>query len=74
MAVTMVIGNANTLSASLLAPSNTIASLLANQFNEAKELQVAALMYAALVLFVITLLVNVLAEWIVFNVQSSSGR
>ncbi|NJN88628.1 MAG: phosphate ABC transporter permease subunit PstC [Leptolyngbyaceae cyanobacterium SL_7_1] len=74
MAVTMVIGNSNTLSASLLAPSNTIASLLANQFNEARDLQVAALMYAALVLFGITLLVNVLAEWIVFNVQSSSGR
>ena len=59
MAVTMIIGNANKLNISLLAPANTIASLLANQFAEASGLQVAALMYAGLVLFLITLIVNV---------------
>jgi phosphate transport system permease protein len=69
MAVTMLIGNSNNISASLFAPSNTIASLLANQFSEANGLQVSALMYSALVLFILTLLVNVLAELIVLRVK-----
>ena len=69
MAVTMLIGNANNINISLLAPSNTISSLLANQFAEANGLQVAALMYAALVLFVLTMIVNILAEFIVARVQ-----
>ncbi|MFQ4146521.1 phosphate ABC transporter permease subunit PstC [Chlorogloeopsis sp. ULAP02] len=69
MAVTMLIGNANTISPSLFAPANTISSLLANQFAEASGLQVAALMYAALILFVLTLLVNILAEFIVLRMK-----
>jgi phosphate transport system permease protein len=69
MAVTMLIGNSNNISASLFAPSNTIASLLANQFSEANGLQVSALMFAALVLFVLTLIVNILAELIVLRVK-----
>lgn len=69
MAVTMLIGNSNKISFSLLAPANTISSLLANQFSEASGLQVAALMYAALVLFFLTLIVNVLAEYIVSRVR-----
>ncbi|WP_392531202.1 phosphate ABC transporter permease subunit PstC [Nostoc sp. C117] len=69
MAVTMLIGNSNNISISLLAPANTISSLLANQFSEASGLQVAALMYAALVLFFLTLVVNILAELIVIRVK-----
>ncbi|MFM2064822.1 MAG: hypothetical protein RLZZ507_4493 [Cyanobacteriota bacterium] len=69
MAVTMLIGNSNNINISLLAPSNTISSLLANQFSEASGLQVSALMYAALVLFLLTLVVNILAEFIVLRVQ-----
>lgn len=69
MAVTMVIGNSNNISPSLFAPGNTIPSLLANQFAEASGLQVAALMYAALVLFGLTLLVNILAQLLVKRVQ-----
>ncbi len=69
MAVTMLIGNANKVDFSVFAPSNTIASLLANQFAEASGLQVAALMYAALILFVITLAVNVLAQLLVTRIQ-----
>lgn len=69
MAVTMLIGNSNQLNVSLFAPANTIASLLANQFAEASGLQVAALMYAGFVLFVLTLIVNVLAEFIVRQVK-----
>ncbi|OUL28365.1 phosphate ABC transporter permease subunit PstC [Nostoc sp. T09] len=69
MAVTMLIGNSNNISISLLAPANTISSLLANQFSEASGLQVAALMYAALVLFVLTLIVNIFAELIVIRMK-----
>ncbi|MBH8562511.1 phosphate ABC transporter permease subunit PstC [Nostoc sp. CENA67] len=69
MAVTMLIGNSNNISLSVLAPANTISSLLANQFSEASGLQVAALMYAALVLFVLTLVVNIMAELIVLRVK-----
>ena len=65
MAVTMIIGNSTKFSWSLLAPSNTISSMLANQFGEADGLQVSALMYAALVLMVLTLVVNLLAQWVV---------
>ena len=65
MAVTMIIGNQTTFNISWFAPGNTIASLIANQFGEAGDLQMSALMYAALVLMLITLLVNVLAQWIV---------
>lgn len=65
MAVTMVIGNANQASISILAPASTVSALLANQFAEASGLQVSALMYAALLLFAITLIVNILAELLV---------
>ncbi|MCU0543337.1 MAG: phosphate ABC transporter permease subunit PstC [Oscillatoriaceae cyanobacterium Prado104] len=70
MAATLLIGNSNKLSLSVLAPANTIASLMANQFAEASGLQVAALMYAGLILFVLTLIVNILAEWIVSQVRA----
>ncbi|BDA68503.1 Phosphate ABC transporter, permease protein PstC [Rivularia sp. IAM M-261] len=69
MAVTMLIGNSNNISPSLFSPANTISSLLANQFAEASGLQVGALMYAALVLFFLTFIVNVLAELIVMRVK-----
>lgn len=42
---------------------------MANQFPEASGLQRSALLYAALVLFVITLIVNILAELIVIQVR-----
>ena len=65
MAVTMIIGNSTSFSWSLLAPGNTISSMLANQFGEADGLQVSALMYAALVLMLLTLVVNLLAQQVV---------
>jgi phosphate transport system permease protein len=62
MAVTMVIGNSFQISPSLLAPGYTIPAILANQFAEALDkLHVGALMYLALILFVLTLVVNVIA-------------
>lgn len=69
MAVTLLIGNSNNLNISILAPGNTIASLLANQFAEASGMQVAALMYAGLVLFFLTLIVNMIAEYIIRQIK-----
>jgi phosphate transport system permease protein len=69
MAVTLVIGNSNDLNFSILAPANTIASLLANQFAEASGLQRSALFYAGFALFIITLIVNILAFWIIRRVK-----
>lgn len=65
MAVTMIIGNSNNFSFSLLAPGNTIASMLANQFGEADGIQVSALLYAAVILMVLTFTVNIAAQWII---------
>lgn len=65
MAVTMIIGNSMKFSPSLLAPANTISSMLANQFGEADGIQVSALMYAALILMLLTFFVNILAQWVV---------
>lgn len=65
MAVTMIIGNSMTFNLSLLAPANTISSMLANQFGEADGIQVSALMYAALVLMLLTFVVNILAQVVV---------
>ena len=60
MAVTMVIGNSPTISPSILELGYTIPAVLANEFGEALDgLHVGALMYLALILFVVTLLVNI---------------
>jgi phosphate transport system permease protein len=59
MALAMLIGNANQINLSLFAPANTLASLLASSFPEAGTVEVQALMYAALVLLLITFIVNV---------------
>jgi phosphate transport system permease protein len=68
MAVTMVIGNRHEIAASLFAPGYTMASLLANQFTEATgDLQLSALMAVGFVLFVITLIVNAGARWLVWR-------
>ena len=65
MAVTMIIGNSNSFSWSILSPGYTISSMLANQFGEADGSQVSSLMYAALVLMILTLMVNIFAQLIV---------
>jgi len=73
MAVTMVIGNRPEISASLLAPGYTMASLIANEFSEAtNDLHLSALMAVGAALFVITLIVNGVARWLVWSV--SRGR
>jgi phosphate transport system permease protein len=73
MAVTMVIGNTPQIDTSIFAPAYTISALLANEFAEANEpLHIGALFYAGLLLFAVTLFVNVLAE--IFVRRVSSGR
>ena len=62
MALAMLIGNNNQISASLFAPANTISSLLANSFGEATGLEVAALMYLSFILMLLTLGINAVAE------------
>ena len=71
MAVAMLIGNSQRLSWSLLAPSNTLSALLANQFAEAEGIQVSALMYAAVVLVIMSLCVNVTGEAVLRRTQRS---
>ena len=56
MAVTMIIGNSNSFSWSILSPGYTISAMLANQFGEADGSQVSSLMYAAFILMILTLL------------------
>ncbi|HEY6351102.1 MAG TPA: phosphate ABC transporter permease subunit PstC [Candidatus Angelobacter sp.] len=69
MAVTMVIGNSPEISKSLLAPGNTLASVVALEFSEAADdLHLSSLIEVALVLFVITLIVNALARLLVWSV------
>ena len=71
MAVTFVVGNANRLSASIFDPSSTIASRIANEFNEADGLQLNALMALGCILFVITFVVLIIARLLTRRVQSA---
>jgi phosphate transport system permease protein len=74
MAVTMVIGNAYVLSPSLFSPGATIASKVASEFNEASgDLYIGALIEMALVLFAITLVVNIIARLLVWRTVSVRG-
>jgi len=73
MAVAMLIGNSSRLSWSLLSPGGTLAGLLANQFGEADGLQVNSLMFAALILVVITLFVNLTGEAVLRYTQKQTA-
>ena len=75
MALAMLIGNSNQINLSLFAPAQTLASLLASHFPEAGQVEVQALMYAALVLLAITLVVNMMGTAILtFAQRRISGR
>jgi phosphate transport system permease protein len=74
MAVTFVIGNAHRLSASLLAPGNSIASSLANEFTEAVgDLHSAALIELGLILFLITTIVLALSKTLLLQLSKHEG-
>jgi len=69
MAVTMVIGNSIEGSLSLLRPGYTMSSVIANQFAEAvSTLHVEALVEIGLILFVMTLILNIIARLLVWRV------
>jgi phosphate transport system permease protein len=73
MAIAMLIGNSSKLSWSLLSPAGTLAGLLANQFGEAADLQVSALMFAALLLVILTLFVNMAGEAVLRYTQKRTA-
>ncbi len=75
MAVTFVIGNAYKISASLFAPGNSIASALANEFNEAADpVHASALMSLGLVLFVLTFIVLALSRMLLARGTRREGQ
>jgi phosphate transport system permease protein len=74
MAVTMVIGNNPAVSLSLFAPQYTMAAVIANEFTEASdELHLHALIEIALVLFIITLIVNGLSRLLIWSMTKQSA-
>ena len=71
MAVTMVIGNTPQVSTSLFAPQYTMAAVLANEFSEAAdELYLDALIEIGLLLFVITIGVNIISRLLIWSMKS----
>lgn len=75
MAVTMVVGNTPTISASLFSPGYSIAAVIANEFTEATgDIHLQALIELGLVLFLLTFLLNGVARLlIVITSQRGSG-
>jgi len=66
MAVTMVIGNTSTIPTNLFAPGNTMASVIANEFTEADHtVYLSALIELGLVLFLVTVVINMLGKRII---------
>jgi phosphate transport system permease protein len=75
MAVTMVIGNATTLGPSIFEPAYSIPAILANTFNEAQDdVQIGSLAYLALILFFLTLAVNIGAVGLVRFVEGGGKK
>lgn len=71
MAVTMVIGNSNFLPKSIFSPGNTMASVIANEFTEATgNLYLASLIELALVLFIVTMIINILGKLIIHRMSA----
>ncbi|MBV9057471.1 MAG: phosphate ABC transporter permease subunit PstC [Candidatus Eremiobacteraeota bacterium] len=72
IAVTMVIGNRPEISASLFAPSYTLASVIANEFTEATSaVYISALIELGLILFVVSIVVNAVARLMIWSVRGS---
>ncbi|MDN5844483.1 MAG: phosphate ABC transporter permease subunit PstC [Alcaligenaceae bacterium] len=73
MAVTFVIGNAFNMPSSIFSPSNSIASALANEFNEAGGMQKSALLELGLILFLITTVVLALSKLMLLRLSRREG-
>jgi phosphate transport system permease protein len=75
IAVTMVIGNRYAIPPSIFSPAYTLASVIANEFNEATgTLYPAALIELGLVLILVTLVVNIFALLLVHSTSPVAGR
>lgn len=75
MAVTFVVGNAQRLSASLIAPGTTISATIANEFAEATGgLYQSAMIALGLVLFLLTFLVLAVARLLLARLEAKAGR
>ena len=71
MAVTMVIGNTPQISASIFAPQYTLAAVIANEFSEAADdLYLHALIEIGLLLFIITIVVNMISRLLIWSIKS----
>lgn len=73
MALAMLVGNSNQISLSLFSPANTLAAMLALNFPEAGQKETQVLMYAAVILLVITLVVNIIGQAIITLTSSERG-
>jgi len=74
MAVTMVIGNNPQVSTSLFAPQYTMAAVIANEFTEAADdLYLHALIEIGLLLFVITIVINMLSRLLLWSMKRRSA-
>jgi phosphate transport system permease protein len=74
MAVTMVIGNTPQIAASLFKPGYTLASVIANEFTEATaDIYLQALFEIGLVLFGVTIAVNLLAQLLLRTIGTTSS-
>ncbi|MBD3815644.1 MAG: phosphate ABC transporter permease subunit PstC [Halothiobacillus sp.] len=71
MAVAFVVGNSLELNSGLFYPGATIASIMANEFNEASGLHMSSLIALGSMLFVITFLVLSLAKWFLLRLEKS---
>jgi phosphate transport system permease protein len=75
MAVTFVLGNAHSLSPSLLMPSNSIAAAIANEFTEADtDLYRSSLIALGFLLFVVTFIVLTIAKLLLLRLNRQLGR
>jgi phosphate transport system permease protein len=72
IAVVLVIGNAPLIGKHLFTQGYTLAAVIANEFGESTGIHTSALFAAGLVLFVLTLIVNIIARW--FVVRGQHGR
>lgn len=70
MAVTFVIGNSNRIASSIMDPGSTIASRVANEFNEALGMQASALLALGCILFLVTFTVLVIARILIARVKT----
>lgn len=74
MAVVMVIGNVAKITPSLFTPGYTLSALIANQFGEATGIYRSAIIEVALILFAVTLIINVLARLLLWRMTRGTQK